>query len=85
VIQFFLFGLVRLTGVLSVVVGLGLIGAGVFVALREWRWDRDRSRRIRSMLERERENVRAVGGWAEPMAGQLEEIRALPEVLEPRR
>jgi hypothetical protein len=37
------------------------------------------------MRERELENVRAAGGWAEAMARQLDEIRALPEVLEPRR
>jgi hypothetical protein len=85
VIQFVLFGLLRLTGVLSVVAGFGVIGASMFLAVREWRWDRDRSRRIRSMRERELENVRAAGGWAEAIARQLDEIRALPEVLEPRR
>jgi hypothetical protein len=37
------------------------------------------------MRERELENVRAAGGWAEAMARQLEEIWALPEVLEHRR
>jgi hypothetical protein len=56
-----------------------------FAAARERRWNRDRSRRIAEMLERERATVAATADWLQAMAIQLAEIRALPEVLEPRR
>jgi hypothetical protein len=91
-------GLVQLLLALLVVMALGLIGAHGFVAAREWRWNRDRRRRIRAMLERdtERDTERGGGsgdgdgvetedGWADAMARQLEEIRGLPEFVKPRR
>jgi hypothetical protein len=56
--------------------------AVAFIVVREWCWNRDRGRRVIQMLQRERE----IGGApvvAGPMALQLEEIRALPEVFEP--
>lgn len=49
-------------------------------SVRERRWNRDRSRRIAQMLERERSNLSAIDDWIEGMATQLTEIRALPEV-----
>jgi hypothetical protein len=57
----------------------------LYLAARERRWNRDRSRRIAVMLERERAARTAEGGWVEAMAIQLAEIRALPEALEPQR
>jgi hypothetical protein len=76
--------LVHLTLVLSAVIGLAVIGVSGFVAAREWRWNRDRRRRISAMLQRERQNVRTAFGWAEAMVSQLDEIRALPEFVSPR-
>ena len=55
-----------------------------FTLVREWWWDRDRSRRVATMLERERENTPAAAGVCGLMAIQLAEIRALPEVCEKR-
>jgi hypothetical protein len=57
----------------------------VFLGARERCWNRDRSRRIAAMLERERVTRTAEVGWVEAMAIQLAEIRALPEALEPQR
>jgi hypothetical protein len=54
----------------------------IFLAARERMWNRDRSRRIAAMLERERERRTAEIGWVEAMAIQLAEIRALPEAFE---
>jgi hypothetical protein len=56
----------------------------IFIATRERIWNRDRSRRIAAMLERERTRRAAEIGWVEAMAIQLAEIRALPEALERR-
>jgi hypothetical protein len=56
----------------------------IFIAARERIWNRDRSRRIAVMLERERTRRAAEIGWVEAMAIQLAEIRALPEALERR-
>jgi hypothetical protein len=56
-----------------------------FDGVRERRWNRDRSRRIAKLLERERATVAATADWMEAMAVQLAEIRALPEVPEPLR
>ena len=53
----------------------------LYFAARERRWNRDRSRRIAQMLERERATVTAEIDWIEAMATQLAEIRALPEAL----
>jgi hypothetical protein len=53
----------------------------VFLAVREWHWDRDRNRRITAMLARERANLTSAGEQAEALAKQLDEIRALPEVF----
>lgn len=55
----------------------------LYLAARERRWNRDRSRRIAEMAQRER--FIRTAAWLEEMAGQLAEIRALPEALEPRR
>ena len=57
----------------------------LYVAARERRWNRDRSRRIAEMLQRERSMMAANSDWLEAMAIQLAEIRALPEALERRR
>jgi hypothetical protein len=57
----------------------------LYLAARERRWNRDRSRRIAVMLEREHAERTAEIGWVEAMAIQLAEIRALPEALEPQR
>jgi hypothetical protein len=57
----------------------------LFLAARERHWNRDRSRRIAAMLERERATRTAEIGWVEATATQLAEIRALPEALEPQR
>ena len=57
----------------------------LFDGVRERRWNRDRSRRIAKLLERERATVAATADWMEAMAVQLAEIRALPEAVEPRR
>jgi hypothetical protein len=57
----------------------------LYAAARERRWNRDRSRRIAKMLDRERATVAATAAWLEAMAIQLAEIRALPQVAEPRR
>jgi hypothetical protein len=77
-------GVVHLTLVLSVVIGLAVIGASGFVAARECYWNRDRRRRISAMLQRERQNVTTAYGWAEAMVSQMDEIRALPESVKPR-
>lgn len=53
--------------------------------VREWWWDRDRSRLVATMLERERENNRAAAGLYGLVAVQLAGIRALPEVCKKRR
>ena len=55
----------------------------VYLAAREQRWNRDRRRRIAVMLERERTAAAVKIDWAEEMALQLAEIRALPETPEP--
>jgi hypothetical protein len=53
--------------------------ATAFLVVREWCWNRDRRRRVAAMLQRERKtNGSAV--VAHPMALQLAQIRALPEV-----
>jgi hypothetical protein len=52
----------------------------LYLAARERRWNRDRSRRIARMLEWERASATAGIDWVEAMAIQLAEIRALPEV-----
>jgi hypothetical protein len=57
----------------------------LYAAACERCWNRDRSRRIATMLERERATVAATTDWLEAMAIQLAEIRALPQVAEPRR
>jgi hypothetical protein len=58
----------------------------LFITAREWRWNRDRSRRIALMMVRERAAVAAAAiDPVDAMAFQLEEIRALPEHAEPRR
>jgi hypothetical protein len=57
----------------------------LYLAARERRWDRDRSRRIAVLLDRERAARTAQTGWAEAMVIQLAEIRALPEALESQR
>jgi hypothetical protein len=63
----------------------GSIFGSLYAAARERRWNRDRSRRIAHMLERERATVAATADWLQAMAIQLAEIRALPEIVEPRR
>ena len=55
----------------------------IYAAVQQRCWNRDRSRRIAAMLERERASARAGGDRLEAMAWQLAEIRALPEALEP--
>jgi hypothetical protein len=55
------------------------------LAARERRWNRDRSRRIDEMRQRERFIEMATVDWLEAMVSQLAEIRALPEPLEHRR
>jgi hypothetical protein len=57
----------------------------LFDAVRDRRWNRDRSRRIAAMLARERASLADNRDWLEAMAIQLAEIRALPEAWEPRR
>lgn len=57
----------------------------LYLATRERHWNRDRSRRIDEMRQRERFIEMATVGWLEAMASQLAEIRALPETLEHRR
>ncbi len=55
----------------------------LYDAVQQRRWSRDRSRRIATMLERERASAMAEFDAIDAMAWQLEEIRALPEALEP--
>jgi hypothetical protein len=57
----------------------------LFDAVRDRRWNRDRSRRIAAMLARERASLADNRDWLEAMAIQLAEIRALPEAWEPLR
>jgi hypothetical protein len=57
----------------------------LYLSTRERRWNRDRSRRIDEMRQRERFLELATVDWLEAMGSQLAEIRALPEALEPRR
>ena len=52
----------------------------LYLAHRERRWNRDRSRRIAAMLHRERATIATQADWLEAMAIQLVEIRTLPEV-----
>lgn len=56
----------------------------LYIAARERRWNRDRRRRIASMLERERLSRMADFDLLEAMAIQLAEIRTLPEVAKLR-
>jgi hypothetical protein len=60
------------------------MGAVVFIVVREWWWNRDRSRHVMAMLHQERaiDEAAAVLGHHQ-MTAQLEQIRALPEVFEP--
>lgn len=77
----------RLSLVLCALGGLTALCTGAslaFILAREWWWDRDRSRRVAAMLERERENTRAAAGLHGLMTVQLAEIRSLPEVREKR-
>ena len=57
----------------------------LYRAMRERRWNRERSRRIAKMLKRESATHEARADWLEGMAIQLAEIRALPETAQPRR
>lgn len=57
----------------------------LYRAVFERRWNRDRRRRIDSMLEHERAGNAAVLDWVEAMAAQLAEIRTLPEAPDVRR
>ena len=52
------------------------------VAVVERRWNRDRRRRIATMLQREQRATLAAIDHADAMAVQLAEILALPEALE---
>jgi hypothetical protein len=65
--------------------GVGSMIRFLYLPTRERRWNRDRSRRIAAMRERERATRTADIGWVEAMAIQLAEIRALPEALGPQR
>jgi hypothetical protein len=56
----------------------------LYLAARERRWNRDRTRRINEMLHREHATLAAQCAWLEGMAIQLAEIRALPEAPELR-
>jgi hypothetical protein len=58
--------------------------AAPFVLIREWWWDRDRRRHVTAMLARDHQTD-AVASRLAPMALQLAEIWALPEVFEPTR
>jgi len=62
----------------------GSIGS-LYRAMRERRWNRERSRRIAKMLKRESATHEARAEWLEGMAIQLAEIRALPEARGPQR
>jgi hypothetical protein len=53
-------------------------------AMRERRWNHERSRRIAKMLKRESATHAARAEWLEGMALQLAEIRTLPEAAEPQ-
>jgi hypothetical protein len=64
--------------VLPLLFGLAAVGA---VAVREWWWNFDRSRRVVMMLGRERTLDEAAAFAADRMAAQLDEIRALPEAV----
>ena len=55
------------------------------LAVRDRWWNRDRSRRVSLMLQRERIARVAQVDWVEAMAVQLAEIRMLPEVPDRRR
>ena len=57
----------------------------LYLAARERRWNRDRSRQIDKMRHREDAVLRADLDRLDAMAFQLAEIRALPETLERRR
>jgi hypothetical protein len=57
----------------------------LYVAHRERRWDRERSRRITAMLRSERATIATQADWLEAMAIQLVEIRTLPEAAHPSR
>ena len=59
-----------LGGVAEVLLGVGVV---------ERRWNRDRKRRIATMLQRERQGAVVAIDHAKAMAIQLAEIRALPE------
>jgi hypothetical protein len=54
----------------------------LYLAVREQRWNRDRRRRIETMLERERLSRVMDCGVIEAMGLQLAEIRGLPEAVE---
>jgi hypothetical protein len=51
-----------------------------FLSVQERRWNRDRSRRIAELLQRDRSSLAVQIDWLEGMAIQLAEIRTLPEV-----
>jgi hypothetical protein len=61
----------------------------LYIDARERRWNRDRRRRIAKMVRRERAGriarVDDASDSVKEIATQLFEIRALPEVPEPRR
>ncbi|MGB9183829.1 MAG: hypothetical protein WCB67_07165 [Solirubrobacteraceae bacterium] len=80
----------RLCVVVLVTCTFGLLcalAAAGFIVVREWCWNRDRKRRVVMMLHEERALDEATAFLAHPkssqLAAQLEEIRALPEVLKP--
>lgn len=56
----------------------------LYTAVQQRRWNRDSSRRIAVMLERERTIAMADLDRLDALTYQLAQIRALPEVLEPQ-
>jgi hypothetical protein len=57
----------------------------LYFAVRERWWNRDRGRQIGRMRRREQLARTFAIEWAVAMAMQLAEIRALPEISQPRR
>ena len=57
----------------------------LYAVVQQRSWNRDRSRRIAVMLERERTIPMADLDRLDALACQLAQIRALPEAFEPQR
>jgi hypothetical protein len=73
-----------LVGVATCMLGMVCaLATALFIFVREWRWNRDRRRRVTAMLHQEQAIDEAEALLVHQMAAQLEEIRTLPEVFKP--